>query len=115
MGSNNFDAAISSYQTLIQQSPNNQRYQVGLAMAHVGKKDLPAAMAILNPAIGQRPTAPAHYARALTYFYMGDRAASAQDLAIAIRAEPNNPAYRQLEQMMKQPASRNAARPGAKP
>jgi hypothetical protein len=66
-------------------------------------------MAILNPAIAQRPTAPAHYARALTYFYMGDRAASAQDLNIAIRAEPNNPAYRQLEQMMKQPI--NAALP----
>ena len=111
VGSNNFDAAVTSYKTLIQQSPNNQRFQVGLAMAYIGKKDFVTAMGILNPAIAQRPTSAAHYARALAYFSMGDRAASKQDLDLAIRAEPNNPVYRQLEQMMNQPIANAKASP----
>jgi tetratricopeptide (TPR) repeat protein len=111
VGSNNFDAAVISYKTLIQQSPKNQRFQVGLAMAHIGKKDFVTAMGILNPAIAQRPTSAAHYARALAYFSMGDRAASKQDLDLAIRAEPNNPVYRQLEQMMSQPLAGTKASP----
>jgi tetratricopeptide (TPR) repeat protein len=111
VGSNNFDAAVISYKTLIQQSPKNQRFQVGLAMAHIGKKDFVTAMGILNPAIAQRPTSAAHYARALAYFSMGDRAASKQDLDLAIRAEPNNPVYRQLEQMMSQPIAGAKASP----
>ena len=79
-------------------------------MAYVGKKDYPAALAILNPAIAQRPTGAAHYARALAYFYMGNRAASSQDLDLAMRAEPNNPMYRQLQTMLVPPV-----KPTAKP
>lgn len=115
VGSNNFDAAVISYKTLIQQSPANQRFQVGLAMAYIGKKDFVAAMGILNPAIAQRPTAAAHYARALAYFSLGDRTASVQDLNLAIRAEPNNPVYRQLEQMMNQPVASASSKAGTKP
>lgn len=119
VASRNFDAAIDAYQALIKKAPDKQRYQVGLAMAHVGKKDFAAAMAILEPMIAQRPTGPAHYARALVHFYQGNRAASAQDLEAAVRMEPNNPMYRNLQQALKaqegQPAGKAIPKTGAKP
>ncbi len=108
VASQKYDEAIASYHQLIQKSPNKQRYKVGLSMAHVGKKNYPAAMDILNPVVAQRPTGPAHYARALTYFYMGNRAASTQDLELAMRAEPNNTMYRQLQTMLLPPVKSSA-------
>jgi predicted Zn-dependent protease len=59
--------------------------------------------------LAKRPTAGAHYARALSYFNMGNRDASVLDLNIALSAEPNNPAYRQLERQLA------GAAPKAKP
>ena len=100
VASQKYDSAIASYHTLTQQAPDNQRYKVGLSMALVGKKDYAAALAILNPTIAQRPTGAAFYARALTYFYLGNRAASAQDLELAMRAEPNNPIYPDLQRQL---------------
>jgi protein O-mannosyl-transferase len=111
LASQNFDAAVMAYRTLVQQRPEKQRYQVGLSMAYLGKKDYAAALDVLNPAIAQRPTGPALYARALAHYYMGNRAASAQDLAPALQAEPNNPAYRQLQQMLAQPADAAPPKP----
>lgn len=111
VASQKYDTAIASYQLLVKQNPDKQRYQVGLSMAYIGKKDYPAAMDILNPAIAQRPTGAAHYARALAHFYMGKRDASLQDLQIALRAEPNNPVYAQLQQMLNPPAAKPAAKP----
>ncbi|MFZ4479849.1 MAG: tetratricopeptide repeat protein [Rhodoferax sp.] len=115
VASNNFDAAIASYQTLLQKAPDNQRYQVGLSMAHIGKKDFAAAMNILNPAIAKRPTGPAYYARALAHVYQGNRADGAHDLELAIRAEPNNPMYRNLQRQMSVPAPESAAKTATKP
>ena len=113
VASQKYDEAIASYHQLIQKSPGKQRYQVGLSIAHVGKKNYPAAMDILNPAVAQRPTGPAYYARALTYFHMGNRAASAQDLELAMRAEPNNPIYRSLQQQLNAPAGNPTEKPTA--
>ncbi len=110
VASQRYDEAIVIYHQLIQKNPDKQRYKVGLSMALVGKKDYPAALAILNPAIAQRPTGPTYYARALTYFYMGNRAASTQDLELAMRAEPNNPMYLQLQKMLV-PAATSAVKP----
>ena len=101
----NFDAAIQGYQTLLKASPDNQRYQVGLSMALIGKKDIPAALALLNPAIDKKPTGSAHYARALAYFFAGDKTASAKDLDIAIRAEPGNPLYPNLKRQLEGPST----------
>jgi len=115
VSSQNFDAAIASYRTLLKQTPDRQRYQVGLSMAYVGKKDYAAAMDILNPAIAQHPSGPAYYARALSYFYQGQHAASAQDLELAMRAEPNNPIYRNLQQRLNTPAGLPTAKPATKP
>lgn len=102
----NYEIAIANYQSLVRADPSRQRYQVGLSMALVGKKDYVGAMAILNPAIAERPTGPAYYARALTYFYQGNRAGSAQDLEMALRAEPNNPIYRNLQQQLSLPTAK---------
>ena len=111
VASQNFDAAIAAYRALIQKAPDNQRYQVGLSMALVGKKDYAAAMNILNAAISQRPTGPAYYGRALTYFFLGNRSASTQDLAQAIRAEPGNPIYQNLQKQLDAFATKPAAKP----
>ncbi len=111
LASQNYDAAIASYKLLIQAAPDKQRYQVGLSMAYLRKKDYAAAMAILNPAIAQHATGPAYYARALTYFYQGNRAASAGDLELALRAEPDNPIYRNLERQLNAPTGKSAVKP----
>lgn len=110
-----YDDAIASYRLLIKQSPDNQRYQVGLSVALVGKQDYQAALSILNPAIAKDPTGPAHYARALAHFYMGDRSASKQDIDIALRAEPGNPVYRQLLNTLNDPTAQSTAIPANKP
>ena len=95
-----FATAIADYKIIVAAQPDAQRYLIGLVMAHNGQKDYASALALLNQALAKRPTAGAHYARALTYFNMGNRAASLQDLNIALSAEPNNPAYRHLERQL---------------
>lgn len=72
-------------------------------------------MAILNPAIAQHPSGPAYYARAVTNLYQGNRAAGAQDIEWALRAEPNNPIYRKLQQQLNAAPEKSAAKPAKKP
>lgn len=110
-----FDAAIASYQTLIKEAPDRQRYQVGLSMAYVGKEDYAAAMNILNPAIARHPTGPAYYARALAYHQLGNPGASMEDLNLALREEPNNPLYRKLQRQLTVPDGQPSAKPAIKP
>jgi tetratricopeptide (TPR) repeat protein len=95
-----FATAIADYKVIVAAQPDAQRYLLGLVMAHNGQKDYASALNLLNQTLAKRPTAGAHYARALTYFNMGNRAASLQDLNIALSAEPNNPAYRHLERQL---------------
>ena len=106
VASQRYDEAIVSYKQLLQKSPEKTRYKVGLSMAYVAKKEFTFAMNLLNPIIAQRPTGPAYYARALAYFYMNDREASKQDLEQAMRAEPNNPIYRQLQSVLAAPTGK---------
>ncbi len=96
----NLDAAIASYQLLVQKNPDHQRYQIGLAMAYAKNKDFAAALSILDAILSKRATGPAYYARALTRYFQGDAGASAQDLELAMRAEPGNTAYLQLQQRL---------------
>lgn len=111
VASQNYDAAIAAYRILMQQSPDKQRYKVGLSMAYVGNKEYTSAMDILKPEIAQRPTGQVFYARALAHFYMGNRTASAQDLAVALQTDANNPSYRQLQQMLAKPAADLSGKP----
>jgi tetratricopeptide (TPR) repeat protein len=95
-----YDVAIADYQKLIAAEPGNARYQVGLAMALIGKKDFAAARAILDPLIENRPSGPAYFARALAGYFAGDPMASRRDLELALRAEPANPQYRALRERL---------------
>jgi len=113
--SKNFDAAISAYRILIHKNPGKQRYKVGISMAYAGKKEFAAALDVLNPELAERPTGPAYYARALTYFAMGKHQASSQDLAMALQREANNPAYLQLQQLLAQPPGATPRQPETKP
>ena len=85
---------------LLAADPANARYQVGLAMANIGRQDFTAARAILDPLIEKRPSGPAYFARALAGYFSGDAAAARRDLDMALRAEPNNPQYRALRERL---------------
>jgi len=111
VASQKYDAAIAAYQKLIQDVPGNQRYQVGLSMAYIGKANYAAALAILNPTIIKNPSEPAFYARALTLYYMGELAERGQDLSTALRAAPNNPTYLQLQSMLNPPSANQPNKP----
>ncbi|NWG73406.1 MAG: tetratricopeptide repeat protein [Rubrivivax sp.] len=100
VASGQYDAAITQYRRLIEADPRRTRYQVGLAMAYVGKRDLAAARAILDPLIERQPDAQAYYARALALYFAGDATASRQDLELALRAEPANPQFRALRERL---------------
>jgi len=91
-----FDIAIAEYLKLVESSPANPRYLVGLSMAYVGKQDIAAARSILDPLIEKQPSGPAYFARALAWYFSGDPVASRKDLDFALRAEPKNPQYRAL-------------------
>lgn len=91
-----FDTAVSDYRRLLDSQPDNARYLVGLAMAHIGQRDIAAARSILDPLIERQPSGQAYFARALASYYAGDRPASRNDLDQALRAEPNNRQYRGL-------------------
>jgi tetratricopeptide (TPR) repeat protein len=95
-----YDTAVADYARLIAAEPDNSRYQVGLAMAHIGRQDFAAARAILDPLIEKRPSGPAYFARALAGYFAGDPMASRRDLEMALRAEPANPQYRALRERL---------------
>ena len=97
---NALDTAIADYRWLIEGEPGNVRYLVGLSMAHVGKRDIAAARAILDPLIEKQPGGPAYFARALAFYFAGDPAASRRDLEMALRAEPGNLQYRALREQL---------------
>lgn len=100
VASRQYDAAIAEYTKLVAADPGRTRYQVGLAMAHVGKRDIAAARAILDPLIERQPDAQAYYARALAFYFAGDAAASRKDLDLALRAEPGNGQFRALRERL---------------
>jgi tetratricopeptide (TPR) repeat protein len=100
-----FDAAIADYTVITADKPDAQRYSIGLAMAYNGKKDHAQALQVLNPIIAARPTAAARYARALTYFQMGNRKASQEDLTMALNEQPQNPVFQHLARQLQTPAT----------
>lgn len=103
----NYDAAVADYKVITAAKPDAQRYTIGLALSLNGQKKPDQALQILNQAIATRPTAAVHFARAMTYQQMGQLPASRADLAIALQAEPNNPAYQQLARQLQTPAAPN--------
>jgi protein O-mannosyl-transferase len=88
-----FETATADYRILLGRDPDNQRYLVGLSMAHIGKQDIAGALSILNPLIEKQPSGQAYFARALAFYFSADLAASSKDLAMALRADPSNARY----------------------
>lgn len=107
---NDFDTAIADYRQLLAEEPANPRYLVGLSMAHIGKRDLAAARAILDPLIERQPGGPAHYARALAFYVGGDFPAARRDVELALRAEPGNLQYRALRDRLDAEAGESAGK-----
>jgi len=106
-----FDTALADYRLLLGAEPHNARYQVGLAMAHIGKRDIASARAILDPLIDRQPGGAAYFARALALRLAGDREASRRDIEMALRAEPNNPQFRALREQLDTEAGAGGASP----
>ncbi|SFD32450.1 tetratricopeptide repeat protein [Paracidovorax konjaci] len=96
IGANRFDDAIGGFTELLAASPNNPRLLLGLGMAHVGKGDTKAALALFDTMIARTPNAAAYYGRAMAYRGANQFAASLKDLDEAIRLDPRNPQYAQM-------------------
>ncbi len=89
-----YDEAIAEFSALVKQNPDDRRALMGLGMAYIGKDDSKAAFDIFNGMLATRPTAAAHYGRALAYAVARDKAKALEDLDQSIALEPRNPLYR---------------------
>lgn len=88
-----FDLAISDFQQLLQDRPNDPRFLTGLGMAYIGKGQAQPAMELFNPLVARAPSGPAFYGRAMAYQLLGQRDASLRDIDQAIKLEPKNQLY----------------------
>ena len=68
-------------------------------------------LAALPEILKQEPVQVIERISGLTHFYQGNRSASEQDLELAMRAEPNNPIYRNLQRQLSAPEGQTAAKP----
>lgn len=98
------EVAVANYQKLLELEPGNPRYQVGLGIAYLSQKDLARAMAEFDRSLAQKPTAPAHYGKALVYRAQGQLDAAIAQLAQAAQLAPGNRMYGALARQL------NAAR-----
>lgn len=96
-----YDAAIANYQQLLKGAPDNTRFEVGLGIALIGKKDFAAAMQIFDASLARRPNPPAFYGKALAYREQGDAAKAYAAMQRASEMDPANPVYRNLLAQMK--------------
>lgn len=93
IGANQFDAAISDFELLLQQTPGNPRLTVGLGMALIGKGDTTRAIALFDQLLARDPAPAAFYGRGVAHHRAGDQTQSLKDLDEAIRLDPRNPQY----------------------
>ena len=102
------DTAIANYQILLKTAPNNPMYRVGLGVAYLGKKEFENALQQFDASIAHKPTAPAHYGKALVYREQGKLDAAIEQMRDASTLAPGNRLYAMLLQQL------SAARQGAK-
>lgn len=99
-----YDVAVSDFEALLEQNPDDYRVLMGLGMAHVGRQDGASALPIFDRLIKMRETAAAHYGRGLARFLSGDKPGALADLDQALSMEPANAAFRaHREQIARQP------------
>lgn len=99
--SGHYDAAIHNYQALLRQSPNNPRFEVGLGIALIGKKDFTQAQQIFDASLARQPNPPAFYGKALAYREQGDLTRAIANMGKASEMDPANPVYRNLLAQLK--------------
>lgn len=100
LAAQDWDTAIAEFKALLIEKPDTGRYMAGLGMAYLGKKDFQEALRIFDSVLAKKPAPQVYFSRALVYFKQGDFAASSKDLAIALKAEPGNPAFQNLQQQL---------------
>ena len=88
-----YDVAIQDFIELLKADPTSTRLLSGLGMAYIGKRDTTAAIDLFDKLIASKPTAPAHYGRAMAHLTAGNQAASLKDIDQAITLDPRNPMY----------------------
>lgn len=96
MAIDKFDLAIEDFKHLLKKEPNDLRLRMGLGLAHAGKRDKTAALEIFDQLLAARPTAAAHYGKAMTFVLTGDRSQGLKELDLAIALEPGNLQYKAM-------------------
>ena len=94
--SGHYDTAINNYRDLLKAAPGNPRFEVGLGIALIGKKDFAGALQIFDASLARRPNPPAYYGKALVYREQGDTAKAAEFMQRASEMDPANPVYKNL-------------------
>ena len=95
-----YDAAISDFETLLQMSPKHPRLLLGMGMAMVGKGDTQKAIPLFDDLIASAPSAPAYYGRGVALYRAGKLNDGLKDLDEAIKLEPRNAQYRQVREQL---------------
>ncbi|RLJ38666.1 tetratricopeptide repeat protein [Acidovorax sp. 106] len=95
-----YDAAISDFETLLQMSPKHPRLLLGMGMAMVGKGDTQKAVPLFDDLIASAPSAPAYYGRGVAFYRAGKLNDGLKDLDEAIKLEPRNAQYRQVREQL---------------
>ena len=84
-------------------------------MAHIGQGDGAAALKAFDAALAlpqdARQMAVAHYGRALALAQLKQAGPAREALAQAVQLDPQNPAYRQIQQQWAKDVSLPAAKP----
>jgi protein O-mannosyl-transferase len=109
IASQQYDAAITDFETLLQMSPKHPRFMLGLGMALVGKGDTPKAVPLFDQLIASAPSAPAYYGRGIALYRAGKLSEGLKDLDEAIKLEPRNTQYRQVREQLA-PNGRSASK-----
>ncbi len=91
-----YDVAVGEYQALLRDDPRNYAVRLGLAMAHLGMRNLAAAGPLLDELLAEKPHHAAYYGRALLNSVQGSSAAAVADIERAIALNPKHPGYRSL-------------------
>ncbi|AYM97587.1 hypothetical protein EAG14_17645 [Acidovorax sp. 1608163] len=95
-----YDAAISDFETLLQMSPKHPRLLLGMGMAMVGKGDTQKAIPLFDDLIASAPSAPAYYGRGVALYRAGKLNDGLKDIDEAIKLEPRNAQYRQVREQL---------------
>lgn len=98
---NRFANAKADFESLLKRQPKQSRYLLGLGLAKLGLKDAAGALDTFNVLMTEKPDALAFYGRALAQHNLGNKAAAQEDIAAAVRLDPDNAVYKQVQESIK--------------